>query len=92
MKWIALTPGATPLNYFCEWPFIRISRIPLLASAVSLLSAGTSLLIFWRIAEKLQICSSAAVVALFAAAPITFALALTARPAEQGVLTALIAT
>ena len=93
VQWIARTPGAAPLNYFVQLPFVLIfgySRAGARLDSV-LFAAGASYL-FFRIARRVQLRWPLAATLVFVLLPLHLQLAILGRPFEQAMFLLLLAT
>ena len=93
IHWIAQTPGAAPLNYFVQYPFISPGRVsPIAVRLASIFFALGTCWVFWGVAHKVQLRNRLVAVATFALLPAHYVLATSATPPEQALFFLVFAT
>ncbi len=81
---ITQTPGAAPLNYLIQYPFVHLfGHSRLAVRIVSLLFAIGTLWVFWNVSRSIPIRQPELASATFAALPLHYLFAITGRPYEQ---------
>ena len=81
---ITQTPGAAPLNYLIQYPFIHVfGHSRLAVRIVSLLFAIGALWLFWKVSRSIPLRNPELASATFAALPLHYLFAVSGRPYEQ---------
>ena len=81
---ITQTPGAAPLNYLIQYPFVHLfGHYRIAVRIVSLLFAIGSLWLFWKVSRSVPLRNPELASATFAALPLHYLFAISGRPYEQ---------
>jgi hypothetical protein len=82
--WIAQTPGAAPLSYFAQLPFLLIwHHAPLAARFSSLVFAIAASVLLWKLFKEIPLAWTEFALAAFMLLPLHYRSATEARAAEQ---------
>jgi hypothetical protein len=93
VSWIVLTPGAAPIFFFTQFPFVALlGHSPLAARLPTLIFALASCFVFWRIARQIQLRQPLLATWIFVLVPIHYRFATIGVASEQALFFLLLAT
>lgn len=93
IAWILVMPGAAPLTFFTQFPFVRmLGHSPIVVRLPSLIFALASCFVFSKLARRIPIQQPLLATCLFVLVPIHYRFATQAIPEEQALFFLLLAT
>jgi hypothetical protein len=93
VSWMVITPGAAPIFFFTQFPFVALlGHSPLAARLPTLIFALAACYVFWRIARRIPLQQPLLATCLFALIPIHYRFAATGIATEEAMFFLLLAT
>jgi Dolichyl-phosphate-mannose-protein mannosyltransferase len=93
VSWMVITPGAAPIFFFTQFPFVALlGHSPLVARLPTLIFALASCYVFWRIARSIALQQPLLATCLFVLVPIHYRFATTGIASEEALFFLLLAT